>query len=166
MVNKAIASRNSQGGEALTEQRILTETPSMVTQAMIRRILEAAPRVIAIYAYGSQVRGGVHADSDLDLALLMPRREVIQPDVMIQLAGDLEAMAGLPVEVSVLDPELQLVHCKEVVAHGVPMYVADADSLMVFEMQTLSSYARFCEDRRPVAEAYCEEHAHGRRASE
>ena len=138
----------------------------MVTQAMIRRILESAPQAVAIYAYGSQVRGGAHPHSDLDLALLLPRREVIQPDAMMQLSGDLEAMVGLPVEVSILDPESQLVHCKEVVAHGVPVYVADADFLMVFEMQTLSSYARFCEDRRPVAEAYSEGYGDGRRAFE
>ncbi len=150
----------------MTDQLASAQTPGVVTQAMIQRILDSVPRVIAIYAYGSQVRKRSHPHSDLDLALLLPRHEIIQPDLVMQLNGDLEAMAGLRVEVSILDPESQLVHCKEVVAHGVPVYVADAQALMIFEMQTLSSYARFCEDRRPVAEAYFEEDAHGRRASE
>lgn len=126
-------------------------------EALTRLIVSAIPSVLAIYAYGSRVRGAIHPQSDLDLALLLPRTAAIPPNLLCQLRGDLEALMGYPVEVSVLDLNSQLIHCKEVVAHGIPIYVADANSLAVFEMQTLSYYARLCEDRRPIVEAYREE---------
>jgi predicted nucleotidyltransferase len=141
---------------------ILPSDPlAAVYQALVDRILLDVPRAVAVYAYGSRVRGGVHPKSDLDLALLLPHRQTIPPEVLLQLQGDLEAIAGVPAEISILRPETQLVHCKEVVAHGVPIYVADKNALAVFEMQTLSSYARFMQDRKPVIAAYVEERKHG-----
>lgn len=130
-------------------------------EALVSHIVRAVRPVQAIYVYGSQVHGRTHQESDLDIALLMPRHETVSPNLLLQLRGDLEALAGLPVGVSVLDMDSQLVHCKEVVAFGVPIYVADPQAVAVFEMQTFSSYARFCEERQPIMQAYRSDELHG-----
>lgn len=133
---------------------------AVLRDALISKIREAIPNVLAIYAYGSRVKGGVHAESDLDLALLLPVGQTVPTALLMQLSGDLEAFAGCSVQVSVLDPGNFLVHCKEVVTGGTRMFVADDRAVGAFEMQTLSSYARLCEDRALVVSAYTGEQAH------
>jgi predicted nucleotidyltransferase len=126
-----------------------------VTLELCRRhILQAIPPVIAIYAYGSRILGTAHPESDLDLALLMPRGERLPAILRAQLQGDLESLLGFPVDITVLDPEMQLVHCKEVVSSGEVIYRKEGAAVAAFEMQVLSAYARFCEDRKPVVEAF------------
>jgi predicted nucleotidyltransferase len=143
------------------DQSVLSDQFATVRQALLERILLDFPHLLAVYAYGSRVRGGVHSQSDLDLALLLPAHPRVPAPDLYQLQGDLEAIAGMPVEVSVLNLEANAVHCKEVVAHGVPVFTADEQALAVFEMRALSNYARYCEDKRPVTAAYMEGHTHG-----
>src|SRR5439155_5027540 len=82
---------------------------------LIDCIRAALPDVQAVYAYGSRVRGEGHPASDLHLALLVPRQARLEPVVLLALRGDLELVAGCPVELAVLDPERGLVHWQEVV---------------------------------------------------
>jgi predicted nucleotidyltransferase len=128
----------------------LDAVPTLMVE-LIRRVI---PETQAVYAYGSHIRGGTHPASDLDLALLLPRQRVISPLELAQLQGDLEAIAAFPVEISILCPNTQVVHCKEVVAHGQPLFILDPRIVDDFEMRVLSGYARLCEDRTPVVEAY------------
>jgi predicted nucleotidyltransferase len=137
------------------------ESIAEVRDDLVSRIREAIPNVLAIYAYGSRVKGGVHAESDLDLALLLPVGQTLQAALLIQLGGDLEALVGCPVQVSVLDLSNYLVHCKEVVAGGMRLFMADDRAVATFEMQTLSNYARLCEDRARVVSSYTVGQAHG-----
>jgi len=118
------------------------------------RVLEAVPYAVAIYAYGSRILGAPRADSDLDVALLMPRGQGLPAILRAQLQGDLESLLGVPVDVTVLDPEMQLVHCKEVLSSGEVIHASDGAAVAAFEMQVLSRYAQYCEDRKPVVEAY------------
>ena len=53
-------------------------------------------QVIAIYAFGSQVAGTAGADSDLDLAVLVPG--YADPLVLWDLSGALADIAGRPVD--------------------------------------------------------------------
>lgn len=124
---------------------------------IVERILREIPRILVIYAYGSRPRGEEHPGSDLDLALLLPRGTDVSPDLLAQLEGDFEALAGFPVELSILSLETQVVHCKEVIGCGTPLYVADRRALDEFEMHALSYYARLCEDRKAVLQAYAGE---------
>ncbi len=126
---------------------------------MVARIRRLIPEITAIYAYGSRVHGGVHPGSDLDLALLLPPGCRTAPDTLARLQGDLESLAGFPVEISILLPETQVVHCKEVVAGGKVIFSSDPRIVDEFEMRVLSSYARLCEDRAPVLEAYAKRNA-------
>ncbi len=126
--------------------------PTLSTVAA--RIREAIPALEAVYAYGSQITGQPHPHSDLDLALLLPRGTTFSPVFLAQLQGDLEAFIGMPVEISILDIDSQIVHSKEVVAGGVKIYIGNHTAVAEFEVQTLARYARLCEDRKPIIEAY------------
>src|SRR5437867_4303593 len=126
------------------------------TSRLIDRIRAALPEVQAVYAYGSRVRGGSHPASDLDLALLFPRQARFEPLALLDLRADLELIAGCPVELAVLDPARDLVHCKEVVAYGATLYVSDRRAVDDFEMQVLADYARLCDERRHIVDAYRE----------
>ena len=93
---------------------------------MLNPILKTLPETLAIYVYGTTVRGEEHPGSDLDLALLLPRDAILSAFAIAQLQGDLESMAGIPVEISVLSLETGVVHCKEVVTTGNRIYVSIA----------------------------------------
>ena len=135
--------------------------PPHIQQAVVDRIRRGVPAVQAIYAYGSRFAGMVHAESDLDLALLLAPTTQISAFDLFQLSGDLEAIAGCPVDVTILDYNKSVVLCKEVVATGQPIFIADATTVAHFEMMTLSLYAQLSEERKPVIEAYTLEPAHG-----
>jgi predicted nucleotidyltransferase len=140
----------------MTRPRALPPDLAATASRLVDRIRAALPEVQAVYAYGSRVRGGGHPASDLDLALLVPRQARFEPLALLALRGDLELVAGCPVELAVLDPGRGLVHCKEVVAYGATLYVGDRRAVDDFEMQVLADYARLCEERRLVVDAYRE----------
>jgi hypothetical protein len=100
--------------------------------------------------------GRGHPASDLDLALLVPTQARFEPLALLALRGDLELVAGCPVELAVPDPERGLVHCKEVVAYGATLYVGDRRAVDDFEMRVLADYGGLCEERRLVVDAYRE----------
>jgi uncharacterized protein len=54
---------------------------------LVRDILAAMPNALAIYAFGSRVEGQAHAESDLDLAVLVAG--YADPVRLWMLAGDL-----------------------------------------------------------------------------
>lgn len=121
---------------------------------LVSCIQAQVPTVQAIYLYGSRVQGRARADSDLDLALLLPAGTHLAISEQLALAGSLAALARCDVDLSQLDPVTSVVHCKEVVTGGLRVFERDAVTAAWFEMMTLSDYARLCEDRRPVVAAY------------
>ncbi len=63
---------------------------------IVQTLRKALPQVMAIYAFGSQVAGTAGADSDLDLAVLVPDYAV--PLELWDLSHDLAGIAGCPVD--------------------------------------------------------------------
>lgn len=59
-------------------------------------LLHHWPKLIAVYAFGSQVTGGADANSDLDLAILIPG--LADPLQLWEVAAQLEASLSLPVD--------------------------------------------------------------------
>lgn len=129
-------------------------------RAVVDGILESVDGVIAVYLYGSRARGEARPGSDMDLALLLARGRELRGMELLELQSRVELAAGCPVEVSTLDLDF-LVHAKEVIAGGGVLYSSDEAARLTFEMQALSAYARLCEDRAPVADAYGMEARHG-----
>jgi len=75
-------------------------------------------------------------------------------------SAELECLTHRTADLSVLNTQTQLVHAKEVVTTGVCLFARSQERTRVFEMQVLSQYARFLEDRAPVEAAYTFD-AHG-----
>lgn len=63
---------------------------------LVRAIRARFPDAIAIYAFGSQVKGQAGPESDLDLAVLVAGHA--DPVVLWDLAGELADQVGCPVD--------------------------------------------------------------------
>ncbi|ACB33545.1 DNA polymerase beta domain protein region [Leptothrix cholodnii SP-6] len=64
--------------------------------ALLPALRNAFPDALAFYAFGSRVQGTARADSDLDLAVLVPG--YADPLALWSLAADLSAQAGCDVD--------------------------------------------------------------------
>jgi len=123
-------------------------------KGLVEAIRRDVPDAEAIYLFGSVARGHTHADSDVDVALLLPPGRTLPPGRFLALMTELEGLAHRTVDLSVLDTQAQLVHANQVVTTGVCLFAKRPERVRAFEMQVLSEYARFREDRAPVEAAY------------
>ena len=135
--------------------------PTPVQRTLVKHIRQNVPSLQAIYAYGSRIDGIVHAESDLDLALLLDPVSDFSPFGVFQLSGDLETITGCPVDIAILDCNRSVVLCKEVVSNGKLIFVNDAAAVAFFEMMALAFYDQLSEERKPIIEAYTLESVHG-----
>lgn len=65
-------------------------------EVIVMPVLAALPQAMAVYAFGSRVKGDARPDSDLDLAVLVPG--YADPLKLWSLAGDLSTTLGLDVD--------------------------------------------------------------------
>ena len=123
-------------------------------KALVEVVRRGVPDIDAIYLFGSVARGRTRPGSDLDVALLLPPGRKLSPSDLLATMAELESQTRRSVDLSVLNTQTQLVHAKEVVTTGVCLFARSQERIRVFEMQVLSEYARFLEDRAPVEAAY------------
>ena len=123
-------------------------------EALVEVVRRRVPDIDAIYLFGSVARGRTRPGSDVDVALLLPPGRKLSPDELLATMSELEGLTHRAVDLSVLNTQTQLVHAKEVVTTGVCLFARSQERIRVFEMQVLSQYARFLEDRAPVEAAY------------
>ena len=123
-------------------------------KALVEVVRRRVPDIDAIYLFGSVARGRTRPGSDVDVALLLPPGRKLLPDELLAMMAELEGLTHRAVDLSVLNTQTQLVHAKEVVTTGVCLFARSEERIRAFEMQVLSQYARFLEDRAPVEAAY------------
>ena len=113
---------------------ILAEASAL--DAGLAAILRDVPEVAAAWVFGSFARGAVSKDSDLDLALLLRRREKKPADVYMELAtvaARAERLAGgRPVDVVLIEAQGPIFQ-HEVLAEGRLVYDADPERRVDFE---------------------------------
>ncbi|HEX7373346.1 MAG TPA: nucleotidyltransferase domain-containing protein [Steroidobacteraceae bacterium] len=85
--------------------------------------------IAAVYLFGSHARGTAHAESDIDVAILLdgavyPTRAA-RFEVRLQVIAHLADRLGAPTDVIVLNDAPPLLG-REVITEGVPVVVADA----------------------------------------
>jgi predicted nucleotidyltransferase len=68
----------------------------MNSTAILERLRQHIPKLLAVYAFGSRVRGDANKDSDLDLAVLV--EGYADPIVLWNLANDLIDITECPVD--------------------------------------------------------------------
>jgi len=127
---------------------------SGLVKALVEVVRRLVPDIDGIYVFGSVARGRTRPGSDLDVALLLPPGRKLSPDELLATMSQLESLTHRTVDLSVLNTETQLVHAKEVVTTGACLFARSQGRIHTFEMQVLSQYARFLEDRAPVEAAY------------
>ena len=126
-------------------------SPGVLDQIAHRLARETS--VTAAYVLGSSVEGRVREDSDVDIALLPARGQVITPEQRLALAADLGESAGREADVGVLSTA-NLVYAKEAVTRGRLIFERDPSARARFAMLVLSMYASLQETRREVLHAY------------
>lgn len=121
----------------------------LVTEFLNRHI----PHVIAIYQFGSQVRGTARPTSDLDVAVLA--RERIPNEQRFHLAQELAVQ--LHRDVDLLDLRTASTVMKmQVLTSGQCLETRDARAKAEFEMYAYADYARLNEERRELIKGITE----------
>lgn len=118
-------------------------------QRALNLILEQRADTQIVYLFGSRARGDAHATSDVDIAVLWdtPLAPLERFDLQEAIAGELGASVDL-VDLRTASTVLRT----QVLEHGRILYERDANLRAVFEMTTLSDYARLNEARRHILE--------------
>jgi len=114
-------------------------------------VLRLMPTVWAIYAHGSIVKDQERRDSDLDIALLLPPGERVADP--LGLAASLAAVAGREVDIADLRQAGNFL-CKEVLANGETLYVANPEQVLNWEAIAMSEYATHRERIRDLLDDF------------
>lgn len=119
----------------------------MTDKALIEHIRQAIPGLIALYRFGSQVKGSARPESDVDLAVLArhPIPALRRFEIAQELAGQLHR------DVDLLDLRTaSAVMRMQVISTGECLDAADESARREFEMYAYSDYARLNEERRDI----------------
>jgi predicted nucleotidyltransferase len=119
----------------------------MNSHTVTQVLTEQLPQVIAIYQFGSRVRGEARPTSDIDLAVLA--RHPIPAERLFEIAQDLAIR--LHRDVDLLDLRtLSTVMRMQVLSIGQCLYTRDDQAKAEFEMYAYADYARLNEERRDL----------------
>ena len=124
------------------QSQFMNSSPNNTSRKLLSDIRNAAlrslPNALAIYVYGSVARNDEHANSDIDIAVLLRPKA--------QITDLLGTIGGLASE---LHRDVNLINLrnagnilrKEVLTDGVLLYAQDADALLGWEAEAMSEYA-------------------------
>ena len=123
----------------------------MNEQESIQTILAHYPDVQAIYLFGSHGTDDEWADSDVDIALLLPYEAAKQNNYLSQteLQWELERLLGKQVDLINLR-QAPTVFRKEIVMADRRIFCADQYAADEFEMLTISFYLKLNEERADI----------------
>lgn len=102
---------------------------------------------VAVYLFGSRAQGSARADSDIDLALLLPDDCSLRATERIDLIARLEELAGRRVDLVLLN-RAPLPLQFEIIHTGIVLYESSFDARTDFEDIVVRDYL----DLRPMLE--------------
>ncbi len=116
-----------------------------IEDKIVNKIKERVPNVLAIYIFGSFGTAHQTAESDVDIAVLMPKK--MDPltlwDTAQQIAIELNK------DVDLIDLKgASTVFQNQIISTGKRIYCSDKISCDLFEHTCLSMYLRFNEERK------------------
>lgn len=119
----------------------------MATDTLMAKLKEKVPDLIAIYQFGSQVRGETHKGSDIDLAFLAPQS--LSPVQRFDLEQELALLAHKDVDLVDLQ-KASTVMRMQVISTGSCLLSINDTKRDRFETMVFSAYARLNEERREI----------------
>ena len=123
-----------------------TILPDQIVQAL----REVLPEVQAIYLFGSRQTQRTHAESDLDIAVLMPRRM----DPVIRFAAQNKLAWKFNIEVDPVDLRTaSTVMNYEVIRTGARLFCTNRPECTDYEALQISLYFRLNEERKEILES-------------
>jgi uncharacterized protein len=123
----------------------------MDIESIISTVRAHHPKVEAIYLFGTFGTAMEKPNSDIDLALLLPRPEArAEKSLSFSACRDeLEPLTGHSVDLINLR-EINTVFQNEIITEGRLIYVADEAETDAFEMKVLSAYQKLNEERAGI----------------
>ena len=106
----------------------------MNADPFIQILQKRVPELLAVYAFGSRVRGSAGAESDLDLAILVAG--YADPLALFYLSGELAELAGCPVDLLDLRAASTVMQY-QIITTGVRWWARDLQAAL-FETAILS----------------------------
>lgn len=106
----------------------------MNADPFIQILQKRVPELLAVYAFGSRVRGSAGAGSDLDLAILVAG--YADPLALFYLSGELAELAGCPVDLLDLRAASTVMQY-QIITTGVRWWARDLQAAL-FETAILS----------------------------
>ena len=120
-------------------------------EIMIATIREHYPAVQGIYLFGSYLTEDERAESDVDLALLLPPEDAVRVRTLAMSDCSLALSRALGRDVDLLNARLvSTVMRKEIVMTGRLIYCADRYAVDEFELLTISLYHKLNEERAGI----------------
>jgi uncharacterized protein len=119
----------------------------MQYDALIQKVREAVPALIALYQFGSHAQGNARLESDVDLALLA--QPALSPVTRLTLREELSVLLHRDVDLVDLQ-QASTVLRMQVISTGKVLLSADDCAREQFETIVYASYARLNEERRGI----------------
>ena len=119
----------------------------MNDNALIEFVRQAIPDLIALYRFGSQAKGNIRPESDVDLAVLA--RNPVPALRRFELAQELAAQLHRDVDLVDLRSASTVMRM-QVISTGECLDSPDESARREFEMYVYSDYARLNEERREI----------------
>jgi predicted nucleotidyltransferase len=119
----------------------------MNDKALIEFVRQAIPDLIALYRFGSQAKGTIRRESDVDLAMLA--RHPIPALRRFELAQELAAQLHRDVDLVDLRTASTVMRM-QVISTGECLDAPNESARREFEMYAYSDYARLNEERREI----------------
>lgn len=122
--------------------------------AAIEAVLEHLPETLAVYLFGSQVDGAVHAESDLDLAVLLPfeTSSTFEPWEWIKATQDIAGLIGCK-GLDLIDlRKASTVFAMQIIQSGRRIHCSDVKAADDYEVLIMALYQELQEERRELVE--------------
>ncbi len=121
-------------------------------EKQIQQFFVNTPGLIAVYLYGSVVSGKIHAESDVDIAVLFQHSHMPAAMQIFEMQDTLAEELQKKVDLVCLNSVTPILQ-RQVLTKGKPLLVKDQHQLNLFVIKSNNMYHDLKMIRRPIEEA-------------
>ncbi len=119
----------------------------------VSSVLSERSDVAAAYLLGSAVTGNLREDSDIDIALLPVKEQLISLQSRLEIAAQFERKFNRTTDIGVITIK-NLIYASEAILNGYRIITLQKDYAEEMETRLLGCYFVFRQDRKEVEESY------------